>query len=898
MAYLSEVGSHCQNVNLKATSLLDKVSDLTYAAQLYKLAGDASLESLQTSMDEVVAESGELQHALDRQMSHTQMDPSWIWVITLPPITTGLEKQLVSGLATDNRTQLNEFVAQCNSIRATIDSGHTQQGVERLNSHEFRSSIAHLKKTMTNLMNTEQALSLKQEQINHTYEEKLGRFPYLGLILSIAVAVTLSILFSRSTTLRLETLIDNTRRLARGEALNPRIQGGDEISQLDTVFHDMAIALDEANKKQTAVVNNAVDVICSIDSDGIFAAINPASVKVWKFQPAELIGRRFIDVIHSEDKEKVQDLVRAAKEGSATAPFETRCIRKDGSVIETLWSASWSANEKALFCIVHDITERKRLEQRLNVQYAASRILHESESFDDAILQVFLTTCQLLGWDLGRLWRVDAETDSLRCVQTFSREDGLEFACEPVTLPGTGVLGCVSATRKPFWAPDFLMDSSYGQSGLPAHKEWHGAFAYPISLRSQLLAVVELFSSKIEVRDEDLMQTFISVDQQIGLFFERKQSEEALKESETRTRAVIDSMLDALIIVDESGTIESINPSGEKMFGYSKDYLFNKNMGCLFPASVQKDGDAFLSNLKQKALGRIGEWECVRGDGETFPIEVSMNELATADGQRFSVNIRDTSERHEVDRLKKEFVSIVSHELRTPLSSIQGSLSLLADGVMGDLSEDAAKMVAIADRNAGRLITLINDILDLERLESGRMEFDFADVPLSVILGRALDAVRGFADRKGVLLRLHDTPAVAHADGDRLVQVLVNLLSNAIKFSPEGSVVSMDATEVSGWVTVRVTDQGRGIPAAHLQAIFEKFQQVEAADTRREGGTGLGLAICKAIIERHDGTIGVTSAEGTGSTFWFNIPGKPAVGDTVADDGKHAAGTSQSHHKV
>jgi hypothetical protein len=225
----------------------------------------------------------------------------------------------------------------------------------------------------------------------------------------------------------------------------------------------------------------------------------------------------------------------------------------------------------------------------------------------------------------------------------------------------------------------------------------------------------------------------------------------------------------------------------------------------------------------------------------------------------------------EVERLKNGFLLTVSHELRTPLTSIRGSLGLLASGAVGTLSDEVVEVVAIAERNAVRLMALINDILDLERLETGKIELQFALVPVHSILRRAMESLATFEEKHGVTVEAPEVSSMIWADADRIVQVLVNLLSNAVKFSPPGGVVTIGVGPRESWVEFRVTDRGRGVPVAHRRAIFERFRQVETSDAREKGGTGLGLAICKSIIERHGGTIGVESQEGGGSSFWFRV---------------------------
>jgi signal transduction histidine kinase/CheY-like chemotaxis protein len=225
-----------------------------------------------------------------------------------------------------------------------------------------------------------------------------------------------------------------------------------------------------------------------------------------------------------------------------------------------------------------------------------------------------------------------------------------------------------------------------------------------------------------------------------------------------------------------------------------------------------------------------------------------------------------------VDRLKSEFVSVVSHELRTPLTSIRGSLGLLASGAMGEMPADAAQMLGIAVNNTDRLVRLINDILDLERIEAGRETMDIRPCRAERVIHDAASAVEGAASAAGIALEVRSVDAMLHADPDRLVQALTNLAGNAIKFSEPGSSVIIEGVLRDDEVALQVTDHGRGIPPDLLEVIFERFRQVDASDARGKGGTGLGLAITKSIVERHDGRIEVTSTVGEGSCFAIVLP--------------------------
>ena len=272
-------------------------------------------------------------------------------------------------------------------------------------------------------------------------------------------------------------------------------------------------------------------------------------------------------------------------------------------------------------------------------------------------------------------------------------------------------------------------------------------------------------------------------------------------------------------------------------------------------------------------------------------LEVRLLHMET---RQTSKILQQTIERlTELERLKQACLSTVSHELRTPLTSIRGSLGLLASGAVGALSDEVVEIVAIAERNAVRLMALIDDILDLERLETGTIELQFAQVPIESILRRAMESCATFGRAHGVTIEAADVSASVWADADRIVQVIVNLLSNAVKFSPPGGVVTIGVGLGERWVEFRVADRGRGVPVAQRLAIFERFRQLETSDAREKGGAGLGLAICKSIVDQHGGTIGVESREGGGSSFWFQVaaapgPIAPLLGRAIPVSGENA----------
>jgi signal transduction histidine kinase len=229
--------------------------------------------------------------------------------------------------------------------------------------------------------------------------------------------------------------------------------------------------------------------------------------------------------------------------------------------------------------------------------------------------------------------------------------------------------------------------------------------------------------------------------------------------------------------------------------------------------------------------------------------------------------------------MKDEFVSVVGHELRTPLTSIRGSLGLLAGGVLGERPEQAERMLGIAIANVDRLDRLVNDILDLERIESGRLDFERSPQRARDLFGQTQQVVGAVAAERGITFRVDAADEAVLGDHDRLVQALTNLASNAVKFSPDGAEIALRACAREDEVRLEVCDRGRGIPAEHLERIFERFEQVDASDAREKGGTGLGLAIARSIAEQHGGRIWAESEPGEGATFVIALPRLPSEAD-------------------
>jgi PAS domain S-box-containing protein len=372
-----------------------------------------------------------------------------------------------------------------------------------------------------------------------------------------------------------------------------------------------------------------------------------------------------------------------------------------------------------------------------------------------------------------------------------------------------------------------------------------------------------------------------------------------LRDSEARKAAILEGAVDGIVILDEARRILDFNPAAERLFrlplsaALGRDFLSLGMAASVTPEQREGVMWALRADAQPGRAARL-ELSSVRADGDVFPSELTLIRVAAEGPPRFTVYVRDITERQEVERMKSEFVSIVSHELRTPLTSIRGSMGLLEGGVLGELSGPVLEMVRIARSNTERLIRLINDILDLEKMEVGKAELRLQPLEVAEVVEATLSGLRGMADTAKVELRAQaGGTGLVRADRDRLIQVLTNLVANAIKFSPSGGVVTVRAQrEAQGRVRFDVVDQGPGIPLEKRSKLFGKFQQLDSSDTRSKGGTGLGLAISQAIIEQHGGHIEVRGEPSEGATFTFALPA------ARMDSGSYPMARDESRYNV
>ncbi|MBD2354770.1 response regulator [Tolypothrix sp. FACHB-123] len=399
-----------------------------------------------------------------------------------------------------------------------------------------------------------------------------------------------------------------------------------------------------------------------------------------------------------------------------------------------------------------------------------------------------------------------------------------------------------------------------------------------ITKRKQTEAFLHKANSELELRVAERTAELISLNRKLqSELDERQKIQEQLRISQAKFARILDIADDAIISIDAEQKITLFNQGAEKIFGYSAQEAIGKSLDLLLPlrfaqAHRHHVADFGTSPNLARRMGERREIFGRRRDGTEFPAEASISKVDHGHEIYYTVILRDITERKQIERMKDEFVSVVSHELRTPLTSIHGSLGMLASGLLPPTSEQGKRLLQIATDSTDRLVRLINDILDIERIESGRVKMERETCNVTELIESAVNIMQPLADKAGVKLSISSISLELWIDSDRIVQTLTNLLSNAIKFSTPGATVWLVASQEEDEIIFTVKDTGRGIPEDKLDSIFERFQQVDSSDSRNHDGTGLGLAICQSIVQQHGGKIWVESTLEQGSTFYFTIP--------------------------
>jgi PAS domain S-box-containing protein len=561
----------------------------------------------------------------------------------------------------------------------------------------------------------------------------------------------------------------------------------------------------------------------------------------WSFAEVEGFAWRELSWVYAEDTERVFRAVEdLCQQKIPNVTLQNRNYTKDGRLITCQWYSSIIFDEQgqtiSILSFVEDITEQKaakikleKSEERFRMALGVSKaIAWERNLATDEIF--FVTKGNVFPPE--RMSYEDAmnlvHPEDRECVRKANSEvirTGGSFEIEHRTLATPKSSGC-----------------------------WFQVSAKVVQDQQQ--QPVSIIGMSVDITD-------------------LKKAEAALRQSEERFRSAFEDAGVGMALVDLEGNFFKVNRALSELLGYPEAELLGMGFQDI---THPEDLAGNLQGLGFLLAGRLKTYQSEKryrhASGSLVWGIVSVS-LVRGEEEKllyFVAQVQDISERHELERLKGEFIGIVSHELRTPLTSIRGSLGLLESGILAEEPVTSQRMLEIALRNCDRLIRLVNDILDLERLSSGQTELPKQVCSVQDLLEEALESVQAIATQAAITIQLEVAEAQVYVNRDAIIQTLINLLSNAIKFSPLGSNIWVRTEIEEPYLVWAVQDQGRGIPADKLKTIFGRFQQVDVSDAREKGGKGLGLAICQSSIEQHRGRIWVESVLGEGSTFYFTLP--------------------------
>jgi PAS domain S-box-containing protein len=607
----------------------------------------------------------------------------------------------------------------------------------------------------------------------------------------------------------------------------------------------------------SAVLDTVGALVAVFDPAGRIVRFNRACETTSGYDFATLVGRYAWDkLIPRQDIPEAIDTFERLRSGHFPAAFENQWLNRDGSLRRIAWSATalTDSQGQVAFIIATGID--------VTTQRAAEATLRESEA----------RYRQLVEGSLGMVCTHDLR-GTLLTINTHGAET-IGHTVEEMT----------GHNLAEFIVPD-------RQAALPAYLK-------KIAETGEAQGLLHLSHADGEVRVVAYRNKLIVVPGRAPyvLGFGVDISEQVRAEGRLRTLtrqsdSILASVGDGIYGIDLEGQVTFVNAAAMQMLGYKQEEMLGRVMHELIH-HTRADGTPYDSadspirkSLNNLATVRVSNEIFWRKDGTSFPVEYVArpqidSQSSDSDGLKplgVVVAFTDTTERRALDRMKDEFISTVSHELRTPLTSLRGALGLLAGGALANRPEKTQQMLEIAISNSDRLVRLVNDILDLERISSGKTELHSTMCSAEDLLRRAAGVQQARAPRPNIRIFFAANGVNVWADPDRILQTLNNLVSNAIKFSPAGSEIHLTASYLDdGEALIEVRDQGSGISADKLDHIFDRFRQGDASDSRAMGGTGLGLAICRSIINQHGGRIWATSVEGQGTTFHFTLPTKPA----------------------
>ena len=603
-----------------------------------------------------------------------------------------------------------------------------------------------------------------------------------------------------------------------------------------------------------ATLDSVPALVAVLDTAGRTVRLNHSCVQMTGLSLANAVGRPFVDeVLEPEDRSWAAAKLREAASGQVSGPHETAWRVVGGPSRRVSWTLrplqGPSGEIQYLIVSGQDVTDQRQVEMALHSSEARYREMVENSLG-------FVFTCSLEG-RLTSLNAFTAETLGYRVEALTGR-----FVSE--LLDAGGLAAFQDCLRT-----------------LETNDEWQGA----LTLRRSdgVYRRIACRSRRMQLPGERPFVLIHGTD-----VTEQHEAEQALHVATRQRELILESVGDGIYGIDLEGRITFINVAGANALGYNPEQLIGRDLHEVIHHShadgtpYSKSTNPILQALRRGESIRMRDEVFWRHDGSSFPVEYSANPLLE-DGNisGMVVAFQDVSERRRLERMKDEFISTVSHELRTPLTSLRASLGLISSGTLDKRPEKQRQMLDMAIGNSDRLIRLVNDILDFEKVEKGKLALDRQPVEAIDLLRRAADVAYTSASQMRITLRVDAASAKILADEERILQVLNELVANAMKFSAPDTTIRLSAKPCSGdasqsppaaEVCFMVEDQGRGIAPEKLERIFDRFQQGDASDSRALGGTGLGLALCRSIVEQHGGRIWAESIPGKGSRFHFTIP--------------------------
>lgn len=644
---------------------------------------------------------------------------------------------------------------------------------------------------------------------------------------------------------------------------------------------------------QRTILDTVADGIITIDHNGSIQSFNRAAEKIFGYAENEIIGNNVSILLPEYERAEHDEYLRDS------SLYETRVLnkmralrgqRKDGSLfrIELNVAPMEVESGRGYVGIVRDITEsieqQEAGKRNHQIQKVMSSILShalEPISLKEVLqrtIDIIIESSVISTKPAGAIFLANDETKTLKLVAHKGLRPELQTKCAKLDY---GVCHCgMAAKTKEIQFADCLDERHHITfDGIQPH----GHYCVPILLQSKLLGVLNVYLQHGHKPAPHERQFLEVLSNTLAGIIDRRKNELELE----RFKATLDNIMDCVFMFDpETLKFFYVNSGAVAQVGYSKEALMT-----MTPYDIKPDYDEkrFRELIEPMISGKTNvihfETEHSHKDGHLVPVEIVLQYLnPSGEPPRFCAVVRDITERHRIDKMKNEFVSTVSHELRTPLTSIRGSLGLILGGATGELPEQAKQLLDIAGNNTERLLLLINDILDMQKIESGEMDFNFKPVELAPFINKVIEDNAAYAEQYQVSFEVVNElkDAVIYADPARLGQVMGNLMSNAAKFSPNGSVVEISTVLRDDMIRVSVTDQGQGIPESFHSKLFDKFSQADSSDTRAIGGTGLGLSISKTLVQKHGGKIDFVSEMGVGTTFYIDLPIYTSEAENIA----------------